>query len=86
MPVCRHRLSQEQRPRIRKQLLIQRKLRLNAVKSAYALKIPEPDPEFTRVVTADASWSPTCLSADLKELPKNFEHSNEHGQHVSLDF
>jgi hypothetical protein len=47
------------------------------VKSAYGLKIPEPDPELTRVGPGTSCgelmrryWQPVCLSADLKDLPK----------------
>jgi phenylpropionate dioxygenase-like ring-hydroxylating dioxygenase large terminal subunit len=48
-----------------------------AVKSAYGLKIPEPDPELTRVGPGTPCgelmrryWQPVCLSADLADLPK----------------
>jgi len=47
------------------------------MKSAYGLKIPEPDPELTRVGSGTPCgelmrryWQPVCLSADLKDLPK----------------
>jgi len=47
------------------------------VKSAYGLKIPEPDPELTRVGPGTPCgelmrryWQPVCLSADLADLPK----------------
>jgi phenylpropionate dioxygenase-like ring-hydroxylating dioxygenase large terminal subunit len=47
------------------------------MKSAYGLKIPEPDPELTRVGPGTSCgelmrryWQPVCLSADLKDLPK----------------
>jgi phenylpropionate dioxygenase-like ring-hydroxylating dioxygenase large terminal subunit len=47
------------------------------MKSAYGLKIPEPDPELTRVGPGTPCgelmrryWQPICLSADLKDLPK----------------
>ena len=47
------------------------------MKSAYGFKIPEPDPELTRVGPATPCgelmrryWQPVCLSADLKDLPK----------------
>ena len=47
------------------------------MKSAYGLKIPEPDPELTRVGPATPCgelmrryWQPVCLSADLKDVPK----------------
>jgi nitrite reductase/ring-hydroxylating ferredoxin subunit len=47
------------------------------VKSAYGLKIPEPDPELTRVGPGAPCgelmrryWQPVCLSADLADLPK----------------
>src|SRR5438093_2909632 len=47
------------------------------MKSAYGLKIPEPDPELTRVGPGTPCgelmrryWQPVCLSADLQELPK----------------
>jgi nitrite reductase/ring-hydroxylating ferredoxin subunit len=47
------------------------------MKSAYGLKIPEPDPQLTRVGPATPCgelmrryWQPVCLSADLDELPK----------------
>ena len=47
------------------------------MKSAYGLKIPEPDPELTRVGPGTPCgelmrryWQPVCLSADLKDLPK----------------
>jgi nitrite reductase/ring-hydroxylating ferredoxin subunit len=47
------------------------------VKSAYGLKIPEPDPELTRVGSGAPCgelmrryWQPVCLSADLTDLPK----------------
>ena len=47
------------------------------MKSAYGLKIPEPDGELTRVGPGTPCgelmrryWQPVCLSADLKDLPK----------------
>ena len=47
------------------------------MKSAYGLKIPEPDPELTRVGPGTPCgelmrryWQPVCLSADLKDVPK----------------
>ena len=47
------------------------------MKSAYGLKIPEPDPELTRVGPGAPCgelmrryWQPVCLSADLADLPK----------------
>jgi nitrite reductase/ring-hydroxylating ferredoxin subunit len=47
------------------------------MKSAYGLKIPEPDPELTRVGPGTACgelmrryWQPVCLSADLNDLPR----------------
>jgi phenylpropionate dioxygenase-like ring-hydroxylating dioxygenase large terminal subunit len=47
------------------------------MKSAYGLRIPEPDPVLTRVGPGTACgelmrryWQPVCLSADLKDLPK----------------
>lgn len=47
------------------------------MKSAYGLKIPEPDPELTRVGAGTPCgelmrryWQPVCLSADLTDLPK----------------
>ena len=47
------------------------------MKSAYGLKIPEPDPELTRVGPGTPCgelmrryWQPVCLSADLADLPK----------------
>jgi len=47
------------------------------MKSAYGLKVPEPDPELTRVGPGHPCgelmrryWQPVCLSADLKDLPK----------------
>lgn len=47
------------------------------MKSAYGLKIPDPDPELTRVGPGTACgelmrryWQPVCLSADLSDLPK----------------
>ena len=47
------------------------------MKSAYGLKIPEPDPELTHVGPGTACgelmrryWQPVCLSADLTDLPK----------------
>jgi phenylpropionate dioxygenase-like ring-hydroxylating dioxygenase large terminal subunit len=47
------------------------------MKSAYGLRIPEPDPELTRVGPGTSCgelmrryWQPVCLSADLKHLPK----------------
>src|SRR5205809_3425984 len=47
------------------------------MKSAYGLKIPEPDPELTCVGPGTPCgglmrryWQPVCLSADLQELPK----------------
>jgi phenylpropionate dioxygenase-like ring-hydroxylating dioxygenase large terminal subunit len=47
------------------------------MKSAYGLKIPEPDYELTAVGPGTACgelmrryWQPVCLSADLKDLPK----------------
>ncbi len=47
------------------------------MKSAYGLKIPEPDPELTRVGPGTPCgelmrryWQPVCLSADLTDLPK----------------
>ena len=47
------------------------------MKSAYGLKIPEPDPTLTRVGSGTPCgelmrryWQPVCLSDDLKDLPK----------------
>lgn len=47
------------------------------MKSAYGLKMPEPDPTLTRVSPGTPCgelmrryWQPVCLSADLKDLPK----------------
>jgi len=47
------------------------------MKSAYGLKIPEPDPDLTHVGPGTPCgelmrryWQPVCLSADLKDLPK----------------
>lgn len=47
------------------------------IKSAYGLKIPEPDPELTRVGPGTACgelmrryWQPVCRSAELADLPK----------------
>ena len=47
------------------------------MKSAYGLKIPDPDPELTRVGPGTPCgelmrryWQPVCLSADLADLPK----------------
>jgi len=47
------------------------------VKSAYGLKVPEPDPELTRVGPGAPCgelmrryWQPVCLSAELADLPK----------------
>jgi nitrite reductase/ring-hydroxylating ferredoxin subunit len=47
------------------------------MKSAYGLKIPEPDYELTAVGPGTACgelmrryWQPVCLSTDLKDLPK----------------
>src|SRR5439155_11150879 len=47
-----------------------------AMKSAYGLKIPEPDPELTCVVPGTPYGElmrrycqPVCLSADLQDLP-----------------
>ncbi|MBM2806176.1 MAG: Rieske 2Fe-2S protein [Deltaproteobacteria bacterium] len=47
------------------------------MKSAYGLKIPEPDAELTRVGPGTPCgelmrryWQPVCLSADLVDLPK----------------
>ena len=47
------------------------------MKSAYSLKIPEPDSLLTRVGPGTPCgelmrryWQPVCLSADLQELPK----------------
>ena len=47
------------------------------MKSAYGLKIPEPDPVLTRVGPGTPCgelmrryWQPVCLSTDLKDLPK----------------
>jgi phenylpropionate dioxygenase-like ring-hydroxylating dioxygenase large terminal subunit len=47
------------------------------MKSAYGLRIPEPDPELTYVGPGTPCgelmrrfWQPVCLSGDLKELPK----------------
>ncbi len=47
------------------------------MKSAYGLKIPEPDGELTRVGAGTPCgellrryWQPVCLSADLSDLPK----------------
>ena len=47
------------------------------MRSAYGLKIPEPDPVLTRVGPDTPCgelmrryWQPVCLSADLKDLPK----------------
>jgi phenylpropionate dioxygenase-like ring-hydroxylating dioxygenase large terminal subunit len=49
----------------------------DAMKSAYGLKIPEVDPELTRVGPGTPCgelmrryWQPVCLSTDLHELPK----------------
>src|SRR5213592_4144708 len=46
-----------------------------AMKSTYGLKIPEPDPELTRIKPGTPYselmrryWQPVCLSADLQEL------------------
>ena len=48
------------------------------MKSAYGLKIPEPDPELTLVGPETPCgelmrryWQPVCLSGDLKDLPKS---------------
>jgi len=48
-----------------------------AMKSAYGLKIPEPDSELTRVGSGTPCgelmrryWQPVCLSAELTDLPK----------------
>lgn len=47
------------------------------MKSAYGLKIPDPDPELTRVGPGTPCgelmrryWQPVCLSADLADLPR----------------
>lgn len=47
------------------------------MKSAYGFKIPEPDPELTRVGPGTPCgelmrryWQPVCLSADLENLPR----------------
>ena len=47
------------------------------MKSAYGLRIPEPDPMLTRVGPGTPCgelmrryWQPVCLSVDLKDLPK----------------
>jgi phenylpropionate dioxygenase-like ring-hydroxylating dioxygenase large terminal subunit len=47
------------------------------MKSAYGLKIPEPDPALTRVGPGTPCgelmrryWQPVCLSPDLKDVPK----------------
>lgn len=47
------------------------------MKSAYGFKIPEPDPELTRVGPGMPCgelmrryWQPVCLSDDLRDLPK----------------
>jgi phenylpropionate dioxygenase-like ring-hydroxylating dioxygenase large terminal subunit len=47
------------------------------MKSAYGLKVPEPDYELTAVGPGTACgelmrryWQPVCLSSDLKDLPK----------------
>ena len=47
------------------------------MKSAYGLKIPDPDPDLTRVGPGTPCgelmrryWQPVCLSADLADLPK----------------
>jgi len=47
------------------------------MKSAYGLKIPEPDPRLTRIGPGTPCgelmrryWQPVCLSADLTDLPK----------------
>jgi phenylpropionate dioxygenase-like ring-hydroxylating dioxygenase large terminal subunit len=47
------------------------------MKSAYGFKIPEPDPELTRIGPGTPCgelmrryWQPVCLSADLEDLPK----------------
>jgi phenylpropionate dioxygenase-like ring-hydroxylating dioxygenase large terminal subunit len=47
------------------------------MRSAYGLKIPEPDPFLTRVGAGAPCgelmrryWQPVCLSEDLKDLPK----------------
>jgi phenylpropionate dioxygenase-like ring-hydroxylating dioxygenase large terminal subunit len=47
------------------------------MRSAYGLKIPEPDPVLTRVGPGTPCgelmrryWQPVCLSADLKDLPR----------------
>lgn len=47
------------------------------MKSAYGFKIPEPDPELTRVGPGTPCgelmrryWHPICLSAELKDLPR----------------
>jgi phenylpropionate dioxygenase-like ring-hydroxylating dioxygenase large terminal subunit len=47
------------------------------MKSAYGLKIPEPDPTLTRVGPGTPCgelmrryWQPVCLSTDLNDLPK----------------
>jgi phenylpropionate dioxygenase-like ring-hydroxylating dioxygenase large terminal subunit len=47
------------------------------MRSAYGLKIPEPDPFLTRVGAGTPCgelmrryWQPVCLSGDLKDLPK----------------
>jgi hypothetical protein len=68
------------------------------VKSAYGFRIPEPDPELTRVGPGMPCgelmrryWQPVCLSADLKELPKRVRILGEdlvafrdgHGRYVA---
>ena len=47
------------------------------MKSAYGLRVPEPDPELTRVGPGTPCgelmrryWQPVCLSAELTDLPK----------------
>jgi nitrite reductase/ring-hydroxylating ferredoxin subunit len=47
------------------------------MKSGYGLKIPDPDPQLTRVGPGTPCgelmrryWQPVCLSADLNDLPK----------------
>lgn len=47
------------------------------MKSAYGLRIPEPDPQLTRVGLGTPCgelmrryWQPVCVSADLTDLPK----------------
>jgi phenylpropionate dioxygenase-like ring-hydroxylating dioxygenase large terminal subunit len=52
-------------------------MEVNPMKSAYGLKIPEPDAVLTRVGPGTPCgelmrryWQPVCLSADLKDLPK----------------